>query len=148
MPAMTHVASAHAVEHCGAKPVFVDVDKVTGCIDPDLIEEKITSRTKAIMGVHFVGLPCDMGRINEIALKHNIAVVEDAATALGSTYDGKKAGVLGDLGCFSFYPTKHITSMEGGMLTTDSEQLATLVKSRRAFGYDRGLQDRRLPRNL
>lgn len=145
VPAMTHVASAHAVEHCGAKPVFVDVDKVTGCICPDLIEEKITSRTKAIIVVHFVGLPCEMTQINKVARKHNIPVVEDAATALGSTYDGKKAGVLGDLGCFSFYPTKHITSMEGGMLTTNSEQLATLVRSRRAFGYDRGLQDRKLP---
>lgn len=145
VPAMTHVASAHAVEHCGAKPVFVDVDRVTGCIAPDLIEEKITSRTKAIIVVHFVGLPCDMGQINEIARRHNVAVIEDAATALGSTYDGKKAGVLGDLGCFSFYPTKHITSMEGGMLTTNCEQLAIWVQSRRAFGYDRGLQERKLP---
>jgi perosamine synthetase len=145
VPAMTHVASAHAVEHCGAVPVFVDVDGVTGCINPDLIERKINKKTKAIIAVHFVGLPCEMDRIRKIAREHNIAIVEDSATALGSVYGDQKAGVLGDLGCFSFYPTKHITSMEGGMLTTNDDKIASAVRSGRAFGYDRGLQERKLP---
>ena len=145
VPAMTHVASAHAVEHCGAVPVFVDVDGVTGCINPDLIESKINKKTKAIIAVHFVGLPCEMDRIRKIAREHNIAIVEDSATALGSVYGDQKAGVLGDLGCFSFYPTKHITSMEGGMLTTNDDKIASAVRSARAFGYDRGLQERKLP---
>ena len=145
VPAMTHVATAHAVEHCGAFPVFVDVDELTGCIDPTLIESKISVKTKAIIVVHFVGLPCDMDSINDIAQKYGIAVIEDAATALGATYQNKQAGSLAKLGCFSFYPTKHITALEGGMLTTDDDAIAEQVRSQRAFGYDRGLNERKIP---
>jgi perosamine synthetase len=145
VPAMTHVATAHAVEHCGAFPVFVDVDELTGCIDPTLIESKISVKTKAIIVVHFVGLPCDMDIINDIAQKHDIPVIEDAATALGATYQNKQAGSLAKIGCFSFYPTKHITALEGGMLTTNDDAIAEQVRSQRAFGYDRGLNERKIP---
>jgi len=144
VPAMTHVATAHAVEHCGAVPVFVDIDIKTGCIDPKSIEEKITKKTRAIVVVHFIGLPCDMRSISAVADHHKIPVVEDSATALGATYDHKFAGSLGKLGCFSFYPTKHITSLEGGMLTTDDDVVADKVRSQRAFGYDKGLEDRKI----
>ena len=144
VPAMTHVATAHAVEHCGAVPVFVDIDIETGCIDPKLIEEKITQKTKVIIVVHFIGLPCDMASINAVAEKYNIDVIEDSATALGSKHNDKLAGSLGKLGCFSFYPTKHITSLEGGMLTTDDDQVAAKVRSQRAFGYDKGLGERKI----
>lgn len=142
VPAMTHVATAHAVEHCGAVPIFVDVNIETGCINAQLIEEKITKKTKAIVVVHFIGLPCDMEGINAVANHYNIPVIEDSATALGATYNNKFAGSLGKLGCFSFYPTKHITSLEGGMLTTDDDDVAEKVRSQRAFGYDKGLGER------
>ena len=145
VPAMTHVATAHAVEHCGAFPVFVDVDELTGCIDPTLIESKISVKTKAIIVVHFVGLPCDMDIINDIAQKYDIPVIEDAATALGATYQNKQAGSLAKIGCFSFYPTKHITALEGGMLTTNDDAIAEQVRSQRAFGYDRSLNERKIP---
>ncbi len=144
VPAMTHVATAHAVEHCGAVPIFVDIDIETGCIDPKLIEEKITEKTKVIIVVHFIGLPCDMTSINAVAEKYNIYVIEDSATALGSKHNNKFAGSLGKLGCFSFYPTKHITSLEGGMLTTDDDDVAAKVRSQRAFGYDKGLGERKI----
>ncbi|OUU18106.1 MAG: hypothetical protein CBB97_21415 [Candidatus Endolissoclinum sp. TMED37] len=144
VPAMTHVATAHAVEHCGAVPIFVDIDIETGCIDPKLIEEKITQKTKVIIVVHFIGLPCDMASINAVAEKYNIDVIEDSATALGAKHNNKFAGSLGKLGCFSFYPTKHITSLEGGMLTTDDDHVAAKVRSQRAFGYDKGLGERQI----
>lgn len=144
VPAMTHVATAHAVEHCGAVPVFVDIDIETGCINPQFIEEKITKKTRAIVVVHFIGLPCDMESINAVAENYNIPVIEDSATALGATHNNKFAGSLGKLGCFSFYPTKHITSLEGGMLTTDNDDIADKVRSQRAFGYDKGLGERKI----
>ncbi len=145
VPAMTHVATAHAVEHCGAKPIFVDVDIETGCINPELIEAKITKKTKAIIVVHFVGLPCDMEKILVIASKFNLRVIEDSATALGAFIDRKQTGTFGDVGCFSFYPTKHITSFEGGMLTTNNDIIAKKVKTHKAFGYNKNLKDRLIP---
>ena len=125
-------------------PIFVDIDIETGCIDPKLIEEKITEKTKVIIVVHFIGLPCDMASINAVAEKYNIDVIEDSATALGAKHNNKFAGSLGKLGCFSFYPTKHITSLEGGMLTTDDDHVAAKVRSQRAFGYDKGLGERQI----
>ena len=144
VPAMTHVATAHAVEHCGAVPIFVVVDIETSCIDPKLIEEKITRKTKVIIVVHFIGLPCDMASIRAVAEKYNIDVIEDSATALGAKHNNQYAGSLGKLGCFSFYPTKHITSLEGGMLTTNDDQVAYQVRSQRAFGYDKRLGERQI----
>jgi perosamine synthetase len=145
VPALTHVATAHAVEHCGAKPVFVDIEFATGCINPELIEDSVTEKTKAIIVVHFIGLPCDMNSINVIAKKHGLFVIEDSATALGARYGEVCTGALGKFGCFSFYPTKHITSLEGGMLTTNDDDVAEKVKSQRAFGYDKALGERTLP---
>jgi perosamine synthetase len=145
VPAETHVATAHAVEHQSAKPVFVDVERETGNISPDLIEAAITPRTKAIIVVHFLGLPCDMDRINKLAAKHNIAVLEDCALALGASWDGIKPGSIGTTGSFSFYPTKHMTTLEGGMLTTNDDAVATLVRQKRAFGYDKNLGERSQP---
>ena len=129
VPAMTHVATAHAVEHTGAKPVFVDVNEKTGCISIDKIEKAITSKTKAIIVVHFVGLLCEMDKIIKIAKKNNLKIIEDSATALGAKFKEQRTGSIGDFGCFSFYPTKHITSMEGGMIVTNSDEYASKLKN-------------------
>lgn len=145
VPAMTHVATAHAVEHCGAQVVFADVEAATGCLDPDAAAEAVTPRTRAIMPVHYLGLPCDMGRLAAIAERAGAALVEDAATGLGARWGDVPAGTIGDCGVFSFYPTKHMTTLEGGMLVTDDGALDAAVRKRRAFGYDKGLGERSLP---
>jgi perosamine synthetase len=144
--AQTHVATAHAVELCGARCVFVDSEGQTGNIDPDRIETLISPRTKAISLVHFLGFPAPMKRIMAIAERHHLAVVEDCATALGATIDGNHVGLFGDVGCFSFYPVKHITTAEGGMLITRRADIARAVSQYRAFGIDRNVvADRALP---
>jgi len=145
VPAETHVATAHAVEHCGAKPVFVDVDRHTGNIEPSLIEAALNEKTKAIIVVHYLGLPCEMDRIMSIADAHGVRVVEDCALAVGADFAGRAPGSIGATGCFSFYPTKHMTTMEGGMLTTNDDDVAFLVRKQRAFGYDKGLGERSTP---
>lgn len=137
VPAQTHVATAHAVELIGAKPVFVDVEKETGNIDIDQIESAITKRTKAISIVHYLGMPVDMDRITAIAQKHGLIVVEDCALAIGTYYKGIHAGLHGDVGCFSFYPIKHMTTAEGGMLITKHKDMAEKIERQRAFGVDR-----------
>jgi dTDP-4-amino-4,6-dideoxygalactose transaminase len=137
VPAQTHNATAHAVELTGAKPVFVDAEPETGNIDIDQIEGAITCSTKAISIVHYLGMPVNMDRINEIARKHGLFVVEDSALAIGTKFKGIHAGLLGDVGCFSFYPVKHFTTAEGGMLTTKSEEIAAKIERQRAFGVDR-----------
>ena len=120
----TYVATIDVIVHAGAKPVLVDVQDDFN-IDPDLIEKAITSRTKAIIPVHLNGRCADMDRIIEIAKKHNLLVIEDAAQALGAKYNGKMAGSFGLTGCFSFYPAKVLGSYgEGGMVITDSKELA------------------------
>jgi len=125
---LTFVATANTIVHVGAKPVFVDIDRDTLNIDPDKIEEKITSRTKAIIPVHMAGQPCDMDKIAKIANKHNLKVIEDAAHAIGSEYKGKKIGNISDVTCFSFYPTKNMTTIEGGAVLTNDEELAEKIK--------------------
>lgn len=137
VPAQTHTATAHAVELTGAKPVFVDAEKITGNIDIEQIEQSITSKTKAISIVHFLGMPVDMDRINAVAEKYNLFVVEDAALAMGTYYKEVHAGLHGDVGCFSFYPVKHMTTAEGGMLSTKSKHIAERMERIRAFGVDR-----------
>lgn len=129
----TFIASANSVLYTGAKPVFVDIEPDTFNIDPTKIEAAITSRTKAIMPVHLYGNPADMRAIMEIANRHNLAVIEDAAQAHGATAYGQAAGSFGT-GCFSFYPTKNMTSGEGGMITTDDDDLAELARLLRAHG--------------
>jgi len=143
IPAETHVATAHAVELVGAKPVFVDSEKDTGNIDIDQIESLITDRTRAISVVHYLGMPVNMHRVMQIARKHDLFVVEDCALAIGTYLDGIHVGLFGDVGCFSFYPVKHITTAEGGMVTTNSENVASVISRLRAFGIDRNIVSER-----
>jgi perosamine synthetase len=145
VPAMTHVATAHAVEYCGARPIFVDSDPTTGNMDIDALEEAAGDVLAAIMVVHYLGLPVEMGRVLDIAASAGAFVLEDCALAVDATYEGRKVGTFGRAGCFSFYPTKHLTSVEGGMVTTDDEALAAAITSRRAFGYDKPLGQRPRP---
>ena len=142
--AQTHVATAHAVELSGARPVFLDCDPRTGNIDLDALEGLITDRTRAIGLVHYLGLPVDMERLLQIARRHDLYVVEDCAVALGARVGDTHVGLLGDVGCFSFYPVKHITTGEGGMVITNREDLADRISKQRAFGIDKSvLADRR-----
>ena len=116
----TFIASSNSVLYAGARPVFVDIDPDTYNIDVEQIEAAITPRTKAIMPIHLFGNPADMPRIAEIASKHGLGIIEDAAQAHGAAIEGKRAGSWGT-GCFSFYPTKNITTGEGGMITTSDD---------------------------
>jgi perosamine synthetase len=145
VPAQTHAATAHAVELTGATSVFVDAERRTGNIDIALIEAALTSRTRAISLVHYLGLPVDMDRVNAIAKKHDLFVVEDCALSLGSRYREIHTGLLGDVGCFSFYPVKHITTAEGGMITTTRPEIAAKIGRQKAFGVDRAHGDRKVP---
>ena len=145
VPAMTHVATAHAIEFVGAKPVFVDAEPRTGNIDIDQIEEAITTNTKALSLVHFLGMPVDMNRINTIARKHNLFVVEDSALAFGTRYKGVHAGLLGDVGLFSMYPVKHITTLEGGLVLSRHTEVLEKIALQRAFGVDRTHGERKVP---
>jgi len=122
------VATANAVEYQKAKLVFVDIDLKTFNIDPEKIEEKITTMTKACIPVHLFGLSADMNRIMEIAQRYNLKVVEDSACTVGSLYQGKHVGRFGDIGCFSFHPRKTISTGEGGMVVTNNEELAVICK--------------------
>ncbi len=127
VPAFTMAASWMAVMHTGATPIFVDVEPDIYTIDPALIEAAITAKTKAIMPVHIYGHPADMDPILAIAKKHDLVVIEDAAEAHGATYKGKLTGSIGDVNAFSFYANKIITTGEGGMVTTDNDQMAELA---------------------
>lgn len=130
----TFAATANSVLYSGAKPVFADIDPKTFNLDAASVEEKITDKTKAILPVHLYGQPADMDAICEVAQKHDLKIIEDAAQAHGAVYKGKKIGSIGDLGCFSFYPTKNITTGEGGMVTTNNEELAEKAGMVRAHG--------------
>jgi perosamine synthetase len=144
VPAMTHVATAHSVELVGAEPVFIDVDPATGNMDPAALEA-VEGPLVAIMPVHYLGLPCDMDRILDVAQKKGAFVLEDCALAVDATWGDQKAGTLGLAGSFSFYPVKHMTSIEGGMVTTNDPALAYDLRRRRAFGYNRALGERTRP---
>lgn len=127
-------ATAEAISHCQAKPVFVDIEENTYHMNPELIEEKITSRTKAILPVHLYGMPCDMQAIMKIAKEHNLFVIEDCCQAHGAEYNGKKVPV-GDIGCFSFYPSKNLGAIgEAGMIVTNNPELAEKCRLLRAHG--------------
>ena len=137
VPSNTFIATALAVTYVGATPIFVEPILDEYNINPDLIEEKITSKTKAIMAVHLYGQCCDMDRINAIAKKHNLKVIEDAAQAHGATYKGKKAGSLGDAAGFSMYPGKNLGALgDGGAVTTNDEELAIKVAALSCYGSD------------
>ena len=136
LPSLTYIATANAVRYVGAEPVFVDVDPNTWCIDPKLIEKKITSKTKGIIPVHLYGHPADMDEINKIAETYNLWVVEDAAEAHFAEYKGKKVGSFGNLATFSFYGNKTFTCGEGGALTINDKSLVTKMKMLRGQGMD------------
>lgn len=128
------IASATSILMQGARPVFCDIDRGTYNIDPNLLQEVITDRTKAIIVVHLYGLPCDMKTIMEIAQYRGVKVIEDACQAHGAEYHGKKAGSMGDMGVFSFYPTKNMTTGEGGMITTSDMVAAEKARMIRNHG--------------
>ena len=135
VPTFTMIATANAVRYTGARPVLVDSEPRTWNIDPDKIEEKITEKTKAIMPIHTYGHPADMDKINALADKYNLWVIEDAAEAHGALYKGKKIGSIGDIACFSFYANKIITTGEGGMATTNDEEIYQKMKNIRSHAF-------------
>ncbi len=133
--AFTFVATTESVEIVGATPVFVDIDKDTFNMNAKLIEEKITPKTKAIMPVHLYGQPCDMDVIMDVAKRYNLHVIEDCCQAIGAEYKGKKVGTFGDIGCYSFYPTKNLGAMgDGGLVTTNSDYLKDRIVALRNHG--------------
>jgi len=139
---MSFCATANAILLTGATPVFVDAEETTGNINVDLMETKITDKTKAIMPVHLYGQMCDMKRIRQLADRYGVIVIEDAAHCIEGSRDGIKVGQLGDLACFSFYATKAITSGEGGAIATHSLEKAELLKMLRLHGMDKSAADR------
>lgn len=132
----TFVATANSVLFTGAKPVFVDIDSHSFNLDPSLIEDKITKKTKAIMPVHLYGQAADLKAINDICQDHNLILIEDAAQAHGAKFDGKKLGSFGT-GCFSFYPTKNMTTSEGGMITTNDKSVYEKARKFRNHGQEK-----------
>jgi perosamine synthetase len=136
IPSLSFIATANAVWQCGATPVFADIDRDTLNLDPAAAERAITARTKAIMPVHQVGLPADMDRFLDLGVRHGIAIVEDAACAIGATYKGRPIGSLGPLACFSLHPRKVITTGEGGMITLQDGAVAERLRRLRAHAMD------------
>ncbi len=136
VPDLTFIATANAVTYCNAKPVLIDSHPDYWCINPEKIEEKITPKTKAIIPVHLYGHPCDMDAIMDIAERHGLYVIEDAAEAHGAEYKDKKVGSFGDVSCFSFYGNKIITTGEGGICLTDNDELAESMKALRDHAMD------------
>lgn len=134
---ITFVASANCVLYCGATLVFADINPITYNIDPDDIRKKITSKTRAIIAVHFTGQPCEMDEIKQIAEEYNLLVIEDAAHALGADYKGVRVGSISDITSFSFHPVKHITTGEGGMITTNSKEVYEQLLLYRSHGITR-----------
>ena len=136
VPDLTFAATINAVLYTGAKPIIVDIDLDYWCIDPRQLEAAVTSKTKAIIPVHLYGHSCDMDPIIEIAQKHNLSIIDDAAEAIGAEYKDKKVGSLGLISCFSFYGNKVITTGEGGMCLTDDDQLASQMRILRDHGMN------------
>lgn len=137
VPAMTFTATAEILTYFKARPVFADVDMETHNIDVEKLEKRITGRTKAIIPVHYAGQPCDMDEILDIARKHGICVIEDAAHALPAWYKYRKIGTIGDITCFSFYATKTLSTGEGGMAVTENSQWADTMRLLRLHGISR-----------
>jgi len=136
VPSMTFIATANAVTYCGATPVFVDSEALRWNMDPALVERSITARTKGIVAVHLYGQPADMDALQAISKRHQLFLIEDAAEAPGARVRGRQVGSIGDLGTFSFYGNKILSTGEGGMVTTDSDSLAASVRLYRGQGMD------------
>lgn len=143
--AQTHVATAHAIELTGAKAIFVDSELQSGNIDINLIKNKINSRTKAISVVHYLGIPVSMDEIIHLAKKNKLFVLEDCALALGSKFKKKHVGLHGDIGAFSFYPAKHMTTAEGGMLILKDKKLYKKIQIIRGIGVNKAFDQRKYP---
>lgn len=141
VPSYSFIATATSVLLTGAEPIFVDIDPETYCIDTKKIEKTLTLDTEAIIPVHLYGHPAEMDEINRIAEENELTVIEDACQSHGAEYRGKKTGDLGDIGCFSFYATKNMVTGEGGMLTTDDEEIAERAKAIREHGRTDGGYD-------
>jgi len=148
LPSFTFLATANAIVAAGAKPVFVDIKRNDYTIDPEDLERKVTNRSKAVIPVHLYGHTADMKRISEIASKHSLHVIEDACQSLGSTYNGKQTGSIGELGCFSFYASKVLTSGEGGAIVTNNKELADRLRMIRNHGMLEGYDTRIFGLNL
>jgi perosamine synthetase len=136
VPSLTFIATANAVTYCGARPVFIDSEPVTGNLDPAKIEELITPKTRGVIAVHLFGHPADMDAIRAITTRHNLFLIEDAAEAHGALYRGAQAGSLGDIATFSFYGNKIITCGEGGMVMTNRDDLAAKMTLLKGQGMD------------
>ena len=141
----THVATAHAIELMGAKAIFVDSEKKTGNINISKIKNKINKKTKAISVVHYLGIPVFMDKVIKLAKKFNLFVLEDCALALGTKYKNKQVGLHGDAGAFSFYPAKHMTTAEGGMIILKNKKLYEKIKMIRGIGVNKAFNQRKYP---
>ena len=148
LPSFTFVATANAIVSTGAKPVFVDISEGNHTVDPGDLEKKITRRTRAIIPVHLYGNVADMPRLSEISKRHGIPIIEDAAQSLGSTYRRKHTGTFFEMGCYSMYPAKVVTSGEGGLVVTDSKRLRDRLLMIRNHGMLRGYDTRTFGLNL
>jgi dTDP-4-amino-4,6-dideoxygalactose transaminase len=146
-PPFSFIATTNMILLCGAKPVFADITLDTYTLDPEAVEAAITPRTRAILPVHLYGHPTAMDAICELAEKHDLGVIEDACQAHGSKYQGKDVGVIGDIGCFSLYPSKVITTGEGGILTTNDDEVAERLRQIRSHGEIRPYEFVRLGHN-
>ena len=140
-PAVTWVTSVYPIVNVGCRPVLVDVDLKTFNVLPEEVERAITPKTSAILPVHLLGAPCEIGRILRIAGKHGSFVLEDACESTGAEFKGRKVGTFGDMGTFSFYMSHHISTIEGGMVVTDNDEMYESLKAMRAFGWVRDLKD-------
>jgi perosamine synthetase len=136
VPSLSFIATANSVWHCGAQPVFADIDPLTYNLDPAAAERAITPRTKAIMPVHQVGLPADMDRFMELGERYGLVIIEDAACAIGASYKGRPIGSVGPIACFSLHPRKVITTGEGGMVTLCDPEMAERMRRLRAHAMD------------
>ena len=145
VPAMTHAATVHAVALTGATPIFVDCEAAHGNMTVDAIKAAVTPKTKGIGIVHYVGIPCDMPAIMTFADSLGLHVVEDCAIAVGSRIDGTHVGLFGHVGCYSFYPVKHITTCEGGMIVSNNPETIARIAKFRAFSVDRTHSERKVP---
>jgi perosamine synthetase len=148
VPSLSFIATANAVWQCGATPVFADIDPRTYNLDPASVEERITPRTKAVMPVHQVGLPADMDGFQELAARHGLVLIEDAACAIGALHKGRPIGSLGNLACFSFHPRKVITCGEGGMIAVDDPELAERLRRLRQHAMDQSALARHAARDV
>jgi dTDP-4-amino-4,6-dideoxygalactose transaminase len=143
VPAQTHTATAHAIEYTGAKAVFADINKITGNILLKDIKKNLTKKTKGVIIVHMAGYPCDIEEIIKFCKKKNLVLLEDCAHAVGTKYKKKHVGNYGLTGSFSFYPTKQITTGEGGMVITNDKKIFDKIKKLKAFGIDKDIKDRK-----